>query len=415
MVDIQHKNITGADAAHPPFYASESDPTTTLGAYRGWFKPSTGEAWIRNAANTDWVALTGTGGGSGGHTIQEEGSSMTTRTNLNFTGAGVTVSDDSANDQTDVVIPGGTADPASETIAGIAELATQTEVNAGTDTERIVTPATLAGRTATETRAGIAEIATQTETNTGTDDARIVTSAKLAGRTATDTRAGIVELATQSETDIGTDTTRVITPATLANYSGLGGGGGGPALTGYTVSNGTTDKTYDADSTSMDELADVLGTVITDLQVGGGGGGGSSYRTLVTLGSDVANSTPSTNSDVTGLSFAVTSGTTYRFEALISFNVNATATGTAWGMNGPAFSHLALWLTWPSAISTVVNQFVQAYDGSSTSATSAATTGNICTIRGIVTPSASGTLVVRFQPESGGTVTARAGSTLEYW
>lgn len=55
MVDIQHKNITGADAAHPPFYPSESDPTTTLGAYRGWIKPSTGEMWIRNAANTAWL------------------------------------------------------------------------------------------------------------------------------------------------------------------------------------------------------------------------------------------------------------------------------------------------------------------------------------------------------------------------
>ena len=37
----------------------------------------------------------------------------------------------------------------------------------------------------------------------------------------------------------------------------------------YTVSNLTTDRTYDANSTTTDELADVLGTLITDLKVNG--------------------------------------------------------------------------------------------------------------------------------------------------
>src|SRR3989304_163777 len=49
---------------------------------------------------------------------------------------------------------------------------------------------------ATETNEGIAEIATQSETDTGTDDARIVTSAKVTGwwtniKTLTQTIAGI--------------------------------------------------------------------------------------------------------------------------------------------------------------------------------------------------------------------------------
>ena len=34
----------------------------------------------------------------------------------------------------------------------------------------------------------------------------------------------------------------------------------------YTVTNGTTDRTYDADATNVAELADVLATVIADLQ-----------------------------------------------------------------------------------------------------------------------------------------------------
>jgi hypothetical protein len=37
----------------------------------------------------------------------------------------------------------------------------------------------------------------------------------------------------------------------------------------YTATNVTTDRTFDADSTSTDELADVLGTVIADLQAKG--------------------------------------------------------------------------------------------------------------------------------------------------
>lgn len=40
---------------------------------------------------------------------------------------------------------GSSAPSASETVAGVIEIATQTEVNTGTDTQRAVTPATLAG------------------------------------------------------------------------------------------------------------------------------------------------------------------------------------------------------------------------------------------------------------------------------
>lgn len=70
-------------------------------------------------------------------------------------------------------------DQATTTVLGLIQLATQAEVNTGTDTQKAVTPATLAGRTATETRTGIAEIATQAEVNAGTDDERFVTPLKL--------------------------------------------------------------------------------------------------------------------------------------------------------------------------------------------------------------------------------------------
>ncbi len=71
--------------------------------------------------------------------------------------------------------------PASLTVQGIIELATQTEVDAGTDAVRAVTPATLNGRTATVAKTGIIELATQTEVDAGTDPARAVTPATMTG------------------------------------------------------------------------------------------------------------------------------------------------------------------------------------------------------------------------------------------
>ena len=70
-------------------------------------------------------------------------------------------------------------DQASETVMGVAAIATQTETNNGSNDTDIVTPQKLAGRTATETRTGIAELATQAEVDAGTDDERIVTPLKL--------------------------------------------------------------------------------------------------------------------------------------------------------------------------------------------------------------------------------------------
>lgn len=56
----------------------------------------------------------------GGHTIQDEGISLTTRTNLNFVGAAVTVTDDAGNNATKVTIsPGATANITAENITGV--------------------------------------------------------------------------------------------------------------------------------------------------------------------------------------------------------------------------------------------------------------------------------------------------------
>jgi hypothetical protein len=54
-----------------------------------------------------YLGLAFSGGSSVGHTIEDEGVPLAQRTNLNFVGAGVTVTDDAGNDATVVTIPGG--------------------------------------------------------------------------------------------------------------------------------------------------------------------------------------------------------------------------------------------------------------------------------------------------------------------
>jgi len=125
-----------------------------------------------------------------------------------------------------------------ETVKGVIEIATQAEVTAGVDTERVVVPATLSTYVAseisnpanlpnaTELQRGVAEIATQIEVDAGVDDEKIITPAKLSTYVSnptnlpdsTETVKGVAEIATQVETDAGVDDTRIVTPAKLSTY-----------------------------------------------------------------------------------------------------------------------------------------------------------------------------------------------------
>jgi hypothetical protein len=68
-----------------------------------------------------------------GHTIQDESTPLTQRGNLNFTGAGVTVTDDAGNDQTDVTIDAGSGAPTdADYLVGTAHAGLSAEIVVGT-------------------------------------------------------------------------------------------------------------------------------------------------------------------------------------------------------------------------------------------------------------------------------------------
>ncbi len=142
----------------------------------------------------------------------------------------------------------GSGGAASETVSGVAELATQAEVNTGTDDARIVTPLKLATYVAaqvpaaSETASGKAELATQTEVNTGTDDARIVTPLKLATYATGSIKGRWVLLDTQTPAGSATVTFSAISQSyddLMIRYK-ASSGSAGPAVGGTIEFNSDT-------------------------------------------------------------------------------------------------------------------------------------------------------------------------------
>jgi len=93
--------------------------------------PTAGDVLQTNGTISTWVATSTLGLSSGGgHTIQEEGSSLTQRTKLNFVGAGVTATDGGAGtDDTIVTIPSFTLPIASTTILGGIKVGTRLSID----------------------------------------------------------------------------------------------------------------------------------------------------------------------------------------------------------------------------------------------------------------------------------------------
>jgi hypothetical protein len=143
-----------------------------------------------------------------------------------------------------------------------------------------------------------------------------------------------------------------------------------------------------------------LAQLKTDLSVG--------TNISVVLGSNLVN-VGTSYEDITGLSFAVTAGKTYKWRATISF---AIPTGTYFfSTNGPSFSVMTNRFTIATGLTAngVSNQGLY-----NTGTNVTGSSSGLATADGIVTVIASGTFILRFRCSIAGNLTVRAGSVLEY-
>jgi hypothetical protein len=137
-----------------------------------------------------------------------------------------------------------------------------------------------------------------------------------------------------------------------------------------------------------------------------------------TLQSDQA-TTSTSFGNITGLSFPVYASRTTRFRAVIDYTVNATTIGTAFSLTGPASPTRLQYkvtksLTATSDSVTYVSNTDYTTGADAVNATSASTTGNLAIVEGTITPAADGTVTLQHLVESTGTLTAKAGSSVEY-
>lgn len=138
---------------------------------------------------------------------------------------------------------------------------------------------------------------------------------------------------------------------------------------------------------------------------------------VVVMTQDVVNNnaTPNSIADVTGMTFAVSSGQTYWFEFVIPYTAAATSTGSRWAINGPAVTLLAYRSEYTLTATTTTVNSASAYDTPAASNASSLSTGNVATVWGIITPSASGNVTARFASEiTASAITAKAGATLRW-
>lgn len=188
--------------------------------------PTNGQALVYDSTLRLWKNSTVSGGG--GHTIQDEGTPLTQRTNLNFVGAGVTVTDGGAGpDSSIVTINGGAVATPTGTgfthiTAGVQDAAAKLVDTADINANQV-------------TNAKLAQVATATfkgRTTAGTGDSEDLTIAQaktllnLTGTNSGDQTSivGITGTLAQFNTAI-TDADIVPTTTTISTTAPLSGGG----------------------------------------------------------------------------------------------------------------------------------------------------------------------------------------------
>ncbi len=235
---------------------------------------------------------------------------------------------------------------------------------------------------------------------------------------------GLGSIATQNSSSISITggTITGITDITVAD----GGTGASTATIGFNNLSPLTTQGDMLYHNGTDNVRLAKGTASQALRMNSGATAPEWYtgpnRTLVTLGSDVASTASTSFQNITGMSFAVTSGVNYRFYAIIPYTTSAATIGLRVSLTSPATTLLAY--TTRTGLSTTGStdtdwaNFQATTDAGTVSTSSISTTaGNIIILEGFIRPSASGTVQLRFAPETATAsgVTIKSGASLEWW
>lgn len=119
--------------------------------------------------------------------------------------------------------------------------------------------------------------------------------------------------------------------------------------------------------------------------------------------------------DVTGLSFPVQAGKSYRFRFFIPYVTASDATGCAWTISGPATSLLRYRAEYNVTATTSTQSWRTAYNSPTAANGGSVAAGSLAVIEGTLTAAADGEVVARFRTSSGSLgVTAQAKSSVEW-
>lgn len=145
------------------------------------------------------------------------------------------------------------------------------------------------------------------------------------------------------------------------------------------------------------------------------GNPGAGFAANVKLTADLTPVTATALDDAAGLSFALTANRYYSFEFLIRFQTAATTTGAQFAINAPANTYLvyqvATALTAAAAGAPTTRTARAVNVGTASASADAANADLLATIKGVVRPTANGTLIVRQATEvASSAVTVKSGS-----
>jgi hypothetical protein len=336
---------------------------------------------------------------------------------------------------------GGTSASAARTNLGLGSIATQNS-NAVTITGGDITGITdlavadggtgASNASGARTNLGLGSIATQDSSSVTITGGSITGILDLAiadgGTGASDattarTNLGLGSIATQSASSVA------ITGGSVTGITDIavtdGGTGASTAQAGF---NNLSPLTTQGDLLFHDGVNNsrlAKGTTKQMLRMNSGATAPEWYtganRNLVELGSDVSSTASTSFQNITGMSFSVASGVKYRFYALIVYTASAATIGLRVSLTAPATTLLAYNTRVPlSTTGSAANDWVNGQattDAGTVSTSSPTTTGNVLVLEGFIQPSASGTVQLRFAPETAtaGGIVIKAGSTVEYW